>query len=129
MQDGGFTFSPVPSPDKRIDPSVPEASRGKFTKAKDQVNFVGSDHWEATLEDISELKIDLENTDTSEMVDFKPQILFGVNNHSTRVEILSSVPPMPICDKLLFCLFNVMEVASRKFNICQQTSGRVLNQG
>jgi hypothetical protein len=128
IRDGGFTHSPAPSPGNQIDPSVPEASRGKFTKAKDQVNFVGSDHWEAILEDISELKIDLENTDTSEMVDFRPQILFGVNNHATSSEIMSSVPPRPICDKLLACWFNVMELATRKFIICQQTSVRVLNQ-
>lgn len=125
MQDGGFTHSPAPSPDNQIDPSVPGASRGIFTKAKDRVNFVGSDHWEAILEDISELKIDLENTDTSEVVDFKPQILFGINNHATRSKIVSSVPPRPICDKLLSCWFNVMELPSCKFIICQkQTSGR-----
>lgn len=122
MQDGGFTHSPpAPSPDNQIDPSVPEASLGKFMTAKDQVNFVGSDHWEAILEDISELKIDLENTDTSETVDFKPQILFGINNHATRPEIVSSVPPKAICDKLIACWFSVMELASRKFIIYQQS--------
>lgn len=125
MQDGRFTHSLAPSPDSQINPSLPEASLGKFMKAKDQVNFVGSDHWEAILEDISELKIDLENTDTSEMVDFKPRILFGTNNHATRSEIVSSVPPRPICDKLLSSWFSVMELACRKFIICQQqTYGR-----
>ena len=128
MQDDGFTHSPAPSPDNQTDPSVPEASLGKFTRAKGQVNFVGSDHWEAILEDIAELKINLENTDTSEMVDFKPQILFGVNNHATRSEIMSSVPPRPICDVLLSRWFNIMDMAPRKFIIRQQTSGGVLNQ-
>ncbi|TAQ88871.1 hypothetical protein B7494_g2806 [Chlorociboria aeruginascens] len=95
MRDDGFTRSPAHSLDNQIDPGVPESSLGKFTRAKDQVNFVGSSHWEAVLEDIAELKIDLENTDTSEMLDFKPEILFGVNNHATRSEIVSSVPPRP----------------------------------
>ena len=116
IQDDGFNYSPAPSPDNQIDPGVPEASLGKFTRAKDQVNFVGSDHWEAILEDIAELKIDLENTDTSEMIDFKPQILFGINNHATRSEIISWVPSRPICDKLLSCWFNVMDMAPRKFH-------------
>ena len=127
IQDDGFTLSPAPLPENQIDPSVPEVSLGKFTRAKDQVNFVGSDHWEAILEDIAELKIDLDHTDTSEMVDFKPRILFGVNSHPTRSEIMSSVPPRPICDMLLSCLFNVMDMAPRKYIIRKQTSRRVLN--
>ena len=117
MQDDGFTYSSAPSPDNQIDPSLPESSLGKFTKAKDQVNFVGSDHWEAILEGIAELKIDLEATDTSEMVDFKPQILFGVNSHATKSEIMSSVPPRPVCDMLLSRWFNIMDMAPRKSTI------------
>lgn len=127
MQDDGFTHSLAPSPDNERDLSVPKASLGKFTKAKDQVNYVGSDHWEAILEDIAELKIDVENTDISEMVDFKPRILFGVNRHATRPEIMSSVPPRPICDMLLSRWFDIMDMAPRKFIIRQQASGRVLN--
>jgi hypothetical protein len=116
IKDGGFTQSAAPSPDNQMDPNVPEASLGKFTRARDQVNFVGSEHWEAILEDIAELKIDLETPDTSEIVDFKPQILFGIN-HASRSEIMSSIPPRPICDMLISRWFRTMDMAPSKFTV------------
>ena len=116
IKDGGFTQSAAPSPYNQIDPNVPKASLGKFTRARDQVNFVGSEHWEAILEDITELKIDLETPDTSEIVDFKPQILFGIN-HASRFEIMSSIPPRPVCDMLISRWFRTMDIAPSKFTI------------
>jgi hypothetical protein len=80
------------------------------------VNFVGSEHWEAILEDITELKIDLETPDTSEIVDFKPQILFG-SNHASRSEIMSSIPPRPVCDVLISRWFKTMDMAPSKFSV------------
>lgn len=98
-EDGGFTPS-------AYDQNMPKASPGVFTRTKDQVNFVGSEHWESVLEDITELKIDLE-TDDSAMTDFKPQILFGTN-YASRSDILSSIPPRPVCDALVSRWFRSM---------------------
>jgi len=106
----GFTPSATESPHNQVDPNVPEASLGKFTNATGQMNFVGSEHWEAILEDIAELKIDMERETpsiTSQIVDFKPQILFGMN-HVSRSEIMSSIPERPICDMLISRWFRTM---------------------
>ncbi len=114
VKDSGFTQSAAPSPYNQTDPNTPKASLGKFTRAKDQVNFVGSEHWEAILEDITELKIDLETPDTSEIADFKPRILF-VPNYASRSEITSSIPPRPVCDILISRWFRTMDMAPSKF--------------
>ena len=114
----GFGHSPALSQEEHTDPGVPGASRGKFTRAKtkDQENFVGSDHWEAVLEEISELKIDLDKTEATETtMDSRARLLFGSQNRVSRTEIISSVPPRATCDKLLACWFNVMELPSRRF--------------
>ena len=116
IKDGGFAKSAAPSPDSQIDPNVPKASLGTFARARDEVNFVGSEHWEAILEDITDLKIDLGTPDTSEIVDFKPQILFGIN-HSSRSDIISSIPPKPVCDVLISRCFRTMDMAPSKFTI------------
>jgi hypothetical protein len=116
IKGGGFTQSAAPSPDNQIDPNFPKASLGTFARARDEVNFVGSEHWEAILEDITDLKIDLETPDTSEIVHFKPQILFG-KNHASRSEIISSIPPKPVCDVLISRCFRTMDMAPSKFTV------------
>jgi hypothetical protein len=116
IKDGGFTQSAAPSPDSQMDPNVPKASSGTFARARDEVNYVGSEHWEAILEDITDLKIDLETPDTSEIVDSKPQILFGIN-HASRSEIMSSIPPKPVCDVLISRCFKTMDMAPSKFTV------------
>lgn len=101
ISDGGFTQSTAPSPSNQMNANVPEVLAGRLTRARDQVNFVGSEHWEAILDDIADLKIDLEDPPaTSEIPNFRPQILFGDNNAS-RAEIMSSIPPKPVCDVLI----------------------------
>ncbi len=117
-KDDGFAHSPALSHEERTDHGVPGSSRGKFTRAKttNEENFVGSDHWEAILEEISELKIDLDKTETSETtMDFRARLLFGSQNRVSRTEIISSVPPRSTCDKLLACWFHVMELPSCRF--------------
>lgn len=99
-EDDGFTQSAYES--------IPKGSSGVFTRTNNQVNFVGSEHWESVLEDITELKIDLE-TDDSSMTDFKPQILFGTNLAS-RSDLLSSIPSRPVCDALVSRWFRSMWV-------------------
>jgi hypothetical protein len=114
VKDGGFTQSAPPSTPSQIDPNTPRASLGKLTRAEDQVNFVGSEHWEAILDDISELKIDLETPETSEIVDFTPNILFNMP-HTPRSEIMSSIPLRPVCDMLISRWFKTMDMAPSKF--------------
>jgi hypothetical protein len=99
-----------------IDPTVPKTAAGKFTKEKDQMNFVGNEHWEAILEDITELKIDLETPKTHESADFKPHILFGVERTS-RSELISSIPPRQVCDMLISRWFKSMDMAPSKFTM------------
>ncbi|KAF8861773.1 hypothetical protein BDZ45DRAFT_586481 [Acephala macrosclerotiorum] len=108
--DGGFAPYAAPSPDSQMDSNIPKVSSGKFTKARDQESFVGSEHWEAILEDITELKIDLETPNTSEIDDPNPRILFG-ENHASRSEIMSSIPPKPVCDQLISRWFRTMDMA------------------
>ncbi len=43
IKDGGFTQSIAPSL-YQMDPHIPKASSGKFTQARDQINYVGSEH-------------------------------------------------------------------------------------
>lgn len=115
-QDDAFTQSSAPSPQDQMNPNVPEASLGKFTKTKGQVNFVGSEHWESILDDITQLKIDMETPDASEVPDFKPQILFGITPAS-RSEIMSSIPPRPICDILISRWFRTMDLAPSRYTV------------
>lgn len=114
MKESGFSHSNAPSPYSQIDPSLPKASMRKSTESRNQVSFVGSEHWEAILEDITELKIDLETPDTPNSVHFKPQILFGMN-HASRSEIVSSTPPRPVCDMLISRWFRTMDTAPSKY--------------
>lgn len=111
--DGGFTPSAAPSPYNQMDPNLPKPSSGKFTGAKSQESFVGSEHWESILDDITELKIDLENPETTEIDDHNPQILFG-ENHASRSKIMSSIPPKPVCDVLISRWFKTMDMAPSK---------------
>ncbi|TVY89369.1 Fusarisetin A cluster transcription factor [Lachnellula willkommii] len=111
ISDGGFTQSAAPSPGNQMNANFPEVLAGRFTRARDQVNFVGSEHWEAILDDIAELKIDLEDpAATSEIPDFRPQILFG-DNSASRAEIISSIPRKPVCDVLISRWFRTMDMA------------------
>jgi hypothetical protein len=116
IKDGGFTQCAAASPYNQMDPNFPKISLGTFARARDQETFVGSEHWEAILEDITDLKIDLETPDTSKIVDFKPQILFGIN-HASRSEILSSIPPKSVCDLLISRCFRTMDMAPSKFTV------------
>ncbi|CZR63237.1 uncharacterized protein PAC_13134 [Phialocephala subalpina] len=110
VTDGGFTQSAAQPPHNQIDTNLPKASSGHFTRVRDQTNFVGSEHWEAILEDITELRIDLETPDSSDLDDSKPQILFGMN-HVSRSEIMSSIPSRPICDVLISRWFKTLDMA------------------
>lgn len=77
---------------------------------------MGSEHWEALLEDIAELKIDLEPAEVPETIDFKPQILFGAS-HTSRSDIMSSIPSRPVCDLLISRWARSMDTASSKFTL------------
>ena len=113
VKDDGLSQSATPPSSNQSDSNVPNALPGNFTGQKDQVNFVGNEHWESILEDIADLKIDLETPDTSAITDFKPQILFGVA-HASRSEIMSSIPPKEICDMLISRWFRTMDMAPSK---------------
>lgn len=91
-------------------------SIGKFTNTSKQLKFVGSEHWESILEDITELKMDLESSSTTERAEYRPRILFGLKRAS-RSEILSSIPPRQVCDTLIARFSNTLDVASMMVHI------------
>lgn len=111
-QEDGFTVSGAPIYNQKT-PKIPKPSLGKLTTETDQVNFVGNEHWEAILEDITELKIDLETPDVSDQVEFKPRLLFSIG-HKSRSEIMALIPSRSVCDKLISRWFKTMNMAHCK---------------
>ncbi|MAD82223.1 MAG: hypothetical protein CL912_04610 [Deltaproteobacteria bacterium] len=111
--EGSCTAS-SPSPNGPSSSQRQDASLGKLTNTSEQVRFVGSEHWESILEDITDLKMDLENTNTLEHTEYRPRILFSLDRVS-RSEILSSIPPRPVCDILIKRFSNTLDMASSTF--------------
>ncbi|KAK1761707.1 hypothetical protein QBC33DRAFT_614721 [Phialemonium atrogriseum] len=77
-----------------------------------QVNYVDPSHWLSILEDIKEIREHLTPSDSSILHDglgnggsplWEPEasFLFGFNQNPSLHEILASLPPQPVCDRLL----------------------------
>jgi len=80
-------------------------------------SYVSSSHWNAILHSIGELKEHLEieeqKGDVSDPLDSDwagPQLLYGCLKMPTRVEILASIPPRPIMDRLVSGYFTSFEM-------------------
>ena len=82
-------------------------------------NYVGSSHWAAILDSIAELREHFEheeeirNTTIHNPVDSSwPQLLYGCQQ-ATELEILSSIPPRRVADRLVSRYF-ALDIASGK---------------
>ncbi|RDL35368.1 uncharacterized protein BP5553_07299 [Venustampulla echinocandica] len=95
-------------------------SFGKISLEDSGMKYVEGGHWTAILDGISEIKCYFESESsqthvpTPETIDVDiegPLLLFGCNNHATKFDILSAIPPRPIVDRLLSKYFNQMELS------------------
>ena len=97
---------------------------GRISLENHETSYVGSAHWTAILDSISELKNHFEDenkddydlpdphTDTGQLPFIeRPILLFGSNKDATKREILSSIPPRPVVDRLISGYFSAMDVA------------------
>lgn len=84
------------------------------------VSYVSGAHWAAILEGIGELKDHLEEEEmqnipqadeTPELDIPGPQLLYGCPKHLTKEELLDSVPPRPVTDRLVSYYFNSFEMS------------------
>jgi hypothetical protein len=86
-------------------------------------NYVGGSHWAAVLDSISELKGNVEqeeirNIEThshNAVSSSSPGLLYGCQR-ATKAEILSSIPPRRVADRLV-SRYLTLDIASGKFTI------------
>ncbi len=93
-----------------------------------QVNYIDPSHWQAILEDIKEVRDHLsilnhsasQSKQVSEInhTNSDPGLIFGLIPNADLVEILSSLPPQPICEMLISWYFNSRFMILGKANPC-----------
>ena len=96
---------------------------GRISLENHETSYVGSAHWTAILDSIAELKDYFEDadddydlpdshTETGQLpLTERPILLFGSNRDATKIEILSSIPPRQVVDRLISSFFTTMDVA------------------
>lgn len=89
----------------------------------DGVSYVGGSHWAAVLDSIAELKdhFDRELDGSQGLATVEepsagspvtgPMLLYGSPKRATQEEILASVPPRPVVDRLISKYFNTLDMA------------------
>lgn len=103
-------------------PSVSDTF-GRISLENHETSYVGSAHWTAILDSIAELKdhFEDEGDDDYHLADphtgtgqlpliERPLLLFGSSRDATKLEILSSIPPRPVVDRLVSGYFGAMDV-------------------
>lgn len=99
-------------------------------------NYVGSSHWAAVLNSISELKGTIEQDDESRNMasDFhphnydnysSPRLLYGCQ-WATKAEILSSIPPRRATDRLV-SRYMTLDIASGRSPVLKLKVERLLS--
>ena len=95
---------------------------GRISLENHETSYVGSAHWTAILDSITELKDRFEDdgddrdlinpyTETEELPPIeRPILLFGSNKNVSKLEILSSIPSRPIVDRLISGYFGAMDM-------------------
>ncbi|KAI1453001.1 fungal-specific transcription factor domain-containing protein [Annulohypoxylon moriforme] len=109
------------TPAKQILKDVsPTSDCGSMRLSEENVSYVSSAHWAAILEGIGELKDHLEEeesqntqhaTETPEFEVTGPQLLYGCPRHATKEELLASIPPRQVTDRLISHYFNSFEMS------------------
>ncbi|KAI0888504.1 fungal-specific transcription factor domain-containing protein [Annulohypoxylon maeteangense] len=98
----------------------PASDCGSMRLSEASVSYVSSAHWAAILEGIGELKDHLEEeesqnthqvTETPEFDITGPQLLYGCSRHANKEELLASVPPRQVADRLVSHYFNSFEMS------------------
>ena len=96
---------------------------GRISLENHETSYVGSAHWTAILDSITELKDHFEDdADDHGLTDphmeigqlpptERPILLFGSNKNASKLEILSGIPSRPIVDRLISGYFSAMDMA------------------
>ncbi|PGH23865.1 hypothetical protein AJ80_02113 [Polytolypa hystricis UAMH7299] len=109
------------SPEVLSVPSQLGDSAGRLSVDEDGTNYVGSSHWKAIMNEIADVKEDVkgldilkqtEPTDDRDSLDHGVDLLLGVNKYITKQELLASIPPRHVVDRLISRFHNSMEMSS-----------------
>lgn len=89
---------------------------GSIIMGSTGTSYVGSAHWSAILDSITELKNDLELTDEDEADVPRPycpgpQLLYGYAGQVSKNVVLGSIPPRQVVDRLVSRYFNALDMA------------------
>ncbi|KAF3480259.1 fungal specific transcription factor domain-containing protein [Arthroderma uncinatum] len=99
----------------------PASDSGSMRLTTSGASYVNSSHWAAILDEIAEIKDHFERekevqaspppSDLSFPGWTSPQLLYGCANLITKEEILASIPPRPVVDRLVSRYFNCFEMS------------------
>ncbi|KFZ18639.1 hypothetical protein V502_04012 [Pseudogymnoascus sp. VKM F-4520 (FW-2644)] len=85
---------------------------GRIKVSTSSTSYVSNAHWAAVLDGISDLKDCFEKEDDSPQPEYaSPQLLYGSLNRASKSEILNSIPPRPVVDRLVSRYFNALDMA------------------
>lgn len=80
--------------------------------------YVGSNHWTSILDEIADLKDNLEAQEDAQQPDVQNDrmpLLYGCKPAS-RAEILASIPPKSVVDGYISYYFNALDLSSGRFS-------------
>jgi hypothetical protein len=110
------------------------SDHGTLSTRSARVSYVGSSHWAAVLDSITELRnhlaqeedaINLPPDLVSSPTSFsKPQLLYNVTMYETTVSIIKSLPPRSVVDRLVSRYFNVLDIAPGTFTVMRPKTFR-----
>ena len=117
----------TPENEEHTAPSTP-SEYGSMMSCRTGVKYVGSTHWVAVLDGISELKDHFQQEADVVPQDIMPQsppppyesiphLLYGTTKAATKDEVLASMPPRSIVDRFISRYFNIMDLSSSQFNL------------
>ncbi|KPM41733.1 hypothetical protein AK830_g4834 [Neonectria ditissima] len=101
----------------------PSSECGSMQFSQSGASYVNSAHWAAVLDGIADIKDHLEDEKEGEVLDGSelpnpdhpewtgPQLLYGCPRLATKEEILASIPPRPVVDRLISRYFNSFEMS------------------
>jgi hypothetical protein len=117
------TYSPLPAIQSESQAAVsPSPSDyGTISIRRERLSYVGSSHWAAVLDSITELRNHFahEEDTSNESPDFvspatnfpKPQLLYSGTIFDTPTSIIKAIPPRSVVDRLVSRYFNVLDIA------------------
>lgn len=98
---------------------------GSMKVNRSGASYVNGAHWAAVLDGIAELRDHFENEEETsrqpsnlsfpESLSTGPQLLCGGTKVVTKEEILASIPPRPVVDRLVSRYFNSFEMSPGEY--------------